>query len=370
MRTDAGKTKVNRKALAQMARRTIDEERAGASLSGHERNRLFISSEGKQFTDVSGVSGLDDPGDGRAFAVLDYDRDGWPDVATVNANAPWLQLFRNEIESVSGDGGRMVALRFVGGNDTDRPSASWSARDGFGATVTLDVGGRRILREHRAGEGMAAQNSATLIVGLGETEQARALSVRWPSGRRHTTDHADAGTLLTVYENADQSPTGEAFVRSPYRRTATTETVAPIARKRRRVGLRVKPDEAPSRLRLYTTMATWCVACLSELPQLRRLRSAFSRKELAMVGVPIDPGEGVEKIEAWRVANEPVYELRTDWDLEEIQRVKNLALDELKTDAVPASVITDGDGRILWIQWGPPSMSKTRELLRGQPCKD
>ena len=60
----------------------------GVSFSGNERDHLYINVDGERFHDLAGVSGLDDPGDGRSFAVLDYDRDGWPDMAVVSANAP------------------------------------------------------------------------------------------------------------------------------------------------------------------------------------------------------------------------------------------------------------------------------------------
>ena len=73
------------------------------SLSGHERNKLYLNAaSGSDFEDVSGVSGLDDEADGRAFAVLDYDRDGWNDIVLVNAMNPLTRLFRNEL----GDSGR------------------------------------------------------------------------------------------------------------------------------------------------------------------------------------------------------------------------------------------------------------------------
>ena len=59
-------------------------------------------------------------------------------------------------------------------------------------SVEVDVGGRTLLREHRAGEGFSAQNSATLIVGLGAHQRAeRAVRVRklWPSGRDPARPH-------------------------------------------------------------------------------------------------------------------------------------------------------------------------------------
>ena len=92
MRNDAQMTRTNRMALAQIRLRTRNEEQAGASLSGNERDHLFLNARGSSFTDIAGVAGLDDPADGRSSGILDYDRDGWLDLALVNSNAPMLEL--------------------------------------------------------------------------------------------------------------------------------------------------------------------------------------------------------------------------------------------------------------------------------------
>ena len=39
--------------------------KSGRSLSGHERNHLFVNQGGQQFKDLSILSGLDNPADGR-----------------------------------------------------------------------------------------------------------------------------------------------------------------------------------------------------------------------------------------------------------------------------------------------------------------
>lgn len=369
MRNEVAMTVANRMALSQMRRRSRDEERSGASLSGHERDRLFLSSRGAAFTDVSGVSAVDDPSDGRAAGILDYDRDGWLDLALVSSNAPMLKLFRNGIgchPAIAGrspGAGRMLAVRFVGGNETARP-ARWSARDGFGAKVILDLGDRKILREHRAGEGFAAQNSATMVIGIGPHEVVRSVTVQWPGGRAHTATEIPAGTLLTVYENPARSPRGDAFVREPYAKTvsAAGEKATSPRPPLRRLTLPSAKHPTP-RLRLYTTMATWCAACRSELPQFRRLRAAFASPQLAMAAVPIDMAESKEVVEAWGAAHKPVYDLLTGLSEAQVSSVKDLVLEELKLDAVPATIVTDGAGGVLLAQWGPPTISKIRELL-------
>ena len=96
------------------------------SLSGKERNHLFLSAGGKQFTDISMISGLDNIGDGRGFVLLDYDRDGWQDIALVGANRPLLSLYHNRIAGADDPAdktrARMIALRFVGGAREAKPS--------------------------------------------------------------------------------------------------------------------------------------------------------------------------------------------------------------------------------------------------------
>ena len=130
--------------------------------------------------ELCGVSGLDSAEDGRAFVWLDYDRDGRIDIAKVNANAPLLQLFHNEIEGA----GNFVAIRLLG--------------QGVGAWIEGIAGGVRVVRESHAGEGFAAQNSRTLLIGIGDAPGLTDLTVRWPSGAVQEIGEAVAGTLLIV----------------------------------------------------------------------------------------------------------------------------------------------------------------------------
>ena len=194
------------------------------SFSGHERNHLFLNLGGKRFMDISGNSGTDSVADGRAFGLWDYDRDGWQDIALVNANAPLLHLFHNEIGRLSKgrSSAQMVALRFVGGNQTAAP-ADFAPRDGYGAIASVTVNGMSLLREHRCGEGFAAQNSDTMIIGLGDNSVVSELSVRWPSGMKSEKRNVPAGSLITVFEDAAQSPDGSGFAVESYLRPGTSE---------------------------------------------------------------------------------------------------------------------------------------------------
>ncbi len=186
------------------------------SLNGHERNHFFANQGGKAFADISGLSGLDNPADSRGFAVLDYDRDGFEDIAMVNANTPLFNLYHNEMPAAGARGG-MIALRFVGGNRTSAPSKDYSNRDGYGARVVVDLGDTRLIREHRCGDGWSVQNSATMIIGIGSHASVPVLTVRWPSGKTTAVREVKEGALVTVYENPGESPGASGFSSATYR---------------------------------------------------------------------------------------------------------------------------------------------------------
>jgi thiol-disulfide isomerase/thioredoxin len=330
----------------------------GSSFSGNERDHLFLNEGGREFHDLSGVSGLDSPSDGRSMVIWDPDRDGRPDFALVSANAPRLQIYQSAVPE---DGRGMVAFRFVGGNTAATPSGSWSPRDAYGTRVSLDLGDLRVERELAAGEGLGAQNSATLLVGIGRRPGANAVRVTWPSGRVEELGEVKAGTLVTAYEDAAQGPKGAAFTAQPYRRAIAAGPRA-IADASRRLSI---PHSGPApRLRMYTTMATWCESCRKEIPQLQRLRSEFGESVLGMYGVPIDPEDTEAGLRAWMAEHKPPYELLSRVGEAERAAVKETILAELKQDAVPATILTGPDGRVLATQWGPPVISRIRELLR------
>src|SRR5262249_43086652 len=64
-------------------------------LSGHERDKFYISRGGKDVVELSYLSGADGVEDARAFARADLDRDGFEDLIVVNRNAPLLRVYRN-----------------------------------------------------------------------------------------------------------------------------------------------------------------------------------------------------------------------------------------------------------------------------------
>jgi hypothetical protein len=181
----------------------------GASFSGHERNRLFLQtteSGERKFADRSLVSGADAVGDGRAFAQMDWDHDGDVDVVVVNANAPRVQLFENQVGAASG---QALWLDLRG-------AAGASNRDGVGARVVLRTAEGPQSAEKRAGEGFASQNTGWLHFGLGGLPGGEGLTVYWPSGRESKVEEPlQAGARYRVYEDLSDSPTRSNLERIP-----------------------------------------------------------------------------------------------------------------------------------------------------------
>ena len=197
-------------------------EMAKTSLSGYERNKLFFNNQGTAFDDLSGISGVDSIKDSRGFAIWDYDRDGFQDIVLTNINAPVLNLFRNnlgEIDNASSAG--MLAVRCVGGNKTAQPSTEYSPRDAIGAKIFVKLKDKTLLRELHCGEGLAAQNSNTLIFGLGSAKQAESIVVLWPSGKQQTIENVDEDKLVTFFEDPSDAG-GNDFAVEPYRKKVDT----------------------------------------------------------------------------------------------------------------------------------------------------
>ncbi len=169
------------------------------SYSGSERNRFILNHAGTNFADLSTLSGADDVGDSRAWVQWDMDRDGWPDIAVVNANVPSLSLYRNLL-AAQHPGHRFIAVRLTGGSISAAPQGLFSNRDGIGARIMVQAGGVTLRRDRQCGEGFAAQNSATLLIGLGTAEKAERISIHWPSRKVQHIENVAAGTLCIFKE--------------------------------------------------------------------------------------------------------------------------------------------------------------------------
>ena len=70
----------------------------GRSFSGQEKNCFYLNTGKKgKFSDISFLSGVDFPDDGRAVASVDWDQDGDLDLFISNRNAPRIRYLRNDL---------------------------------------------------------------------------------------------------------------------------------------------------------------------------------------------------------------------------------------------------------------------------------
>ena len=150
------------------------------------------------------MSGLDNIADGRCWVRWDFDRDGWSDVALCNANYPLLNLYRNlQSETATpGDANHFLALRLVGGNAQGVSAVELSNRDAVGARVRLRAGDLTMTHHRQSGEGFAAQNSATLLMGLGPHPQVDELTVVLAVGARDPHGRAGGRSVALGVRNA------------------------------------------------------------------------------------------------------------------------------------------------------------------------
>jgi len=342
---------------------------AGVSFSGHERDAVFLNLGNGEFKDVSGVSGADDPGDGRVSALLDFDRDGWWDIAQINANAPALKLYRNRFGSDARWRAthHVIALRFVGGNRHAKADPTLSNRDGFGALVTIDLGGTTVSREHRAGEGFAGQNSATMLVGIGTHRLARKITVRWPSGKTQTLDRVAANQLVTIREPGGDAAGDPPFDVAKYVTAKTLAWHAPVdgASGPARVSIDVPAAAGDPELRVFTTFATWCEACRSDVPQFVRLREAFPDDRLGLFAVPFDEKDGRAQLEEWMTSRQPPYTMLFDLAPEQRTAIKKFLVERLKQEALPSTIVANRNGEVLKTMLGVPTVSDLRMLRDG-----
>jgi len=344
------------------------------SFSGGERDNLFLSDNGEQFYDIAGVSGLDDPGDGRTSSLLDFDRDGWTDFVVASATEPTLKLYRNRIGEEmypNEKTARMVAVRLEGGNRTSAPRGDWSPREGYGAVVNVsfeeDGEVVRFVREYRCGDGRAAQNSRTMLIGIGDASSVD-LEVLWPSGRRQLYDDVPAGKLVLGFENPEAAPVkGRMFVLEDYVRelpdNSRTQEIGRV-----RISLTVpqhgdSPANRP-RLHLYTAMSTHCKSCKKAQSQVKMLREAFGTT-VGVWGVPVDLQESREMLDEYVAASKPYYDVLTGLDRSERVLVKEHITRTFLDELTPATILTDAEGNVLHTMQGVPTVSEVRGFLAG-----
>ncbi len=282
----------------------------GRSFSGLERNCVFLNTRGDEnssgnFANVSAVSGVDFPDDGRALAQVDWDHDGDLDMWISNRNAPRLRFLRNDATSTND----FVQIGLQGnGSDTNRDAV------GARVTVYLKEGKLKQLSQSTfAGDGFISQGSRWLHFGLGQKPIIEKVTVRWPNAKGTVETFADinsggrfeliqgTGVASPIKTNREAlaverktiSPTNtEANMRVPM----VTAIDAPELTYRTFEGKRKVLSKQSNEVVLVNLWSTTCLPCRKELKEFAQRWSELQAAGINILAVSIDElGPPVER---------------------------------------------------------------------------
>ncbi len=152
----------------------------------------FLHNEGgaePQFTDGSKNAGLDKlPAIvGRGLAIGDFDNDGRIDALVVDSEGSPLLL-----HNVTQHAGHWAGFRLIG--------TGKSNRDAYGAMVTVESGGRKLLRQCQSAGSYLSASDPRVHFGIGKATVMDRVTVVWPDGKRQQWAHLMADRYVTLTE--------------------------------------------------------------------------------------------------------------------------------------------------------------------------
>jgi len=150
-----------------------------------QRNQVFENRSDGKWVELEDLGpGLEVRKSSRGTAVGDFDNDGWQDIFVSEIDdTPTLLHHEGSGET------RALKLLLVGVD---------ANRDGVGARVELQAGGRAQYRELRLSDGYLGSNDARLHFGLGEAPQADAVQIVWPGGSAEKVGPLAEGFLYVI----------------------------------------------------------------------------------------------------------------------------------------------------------------------------
>lgn len=167
----------------------------GHNLSAFERNRVFLNVQGRDFLDISHLTGADSDGDGRAVVAADFRNRGRMDLIVRQAGGGPLLLFENRLPRKHY---LLVSLRGHASN-----------RQGIGARLTAMVRGQQLVRELYPANGYRSQTPNSVHFGLADADVVDTLTIRWPSGKTQVLKDVKGDRHIVVDEEKDGPETLE-----------------------------------------------------------------------------------------------------------------------------------------------------------------
>ena len=337
--------------------------RQGKSFSGHEANCCFLNMGNGRFADVAHLSGFDWKDDGRAVALVDWDRDGDLDVWTSNRSGPRLRFLEH-----TGSAGNWLQVYLIG-SDVNR--------DAIGARAVLEYEGLPQTRSVSAGSGYLAQSSRWLHFGLGESDAVPPLRVRWPDGtvevhrhlqanRRYLLRQGEAPELdhRSTIELAELSETSVVPPDRPYLKLIEPLPLPPLPVEDRE-GRPLLPEN--DQYRVLNLWSATCAPCLEELQQWSDERLDAP---LEIWGVHVDvaddePASRRTAEAAWKRVGAPgalAFSSTTLLDI--LQATSDVLLAKERSLALPTTFLITPRGELMALYRGPVTLEQVRRDLR------
>ena len=348
----------------------------GHSWSGRERDCCFLNTAAERFANVSASTGLDYADDGRGLARADWDFDGRPDFWVTNRTGPRVRFLHNETRASN----HFLAVRLEG---------TTCNRDAIGARVEVslaDLGGRKLIKTLRAGEGFIGQSTKWLHFGLGDATKVEKVVVRWP--QRDAVESftgLDANghyVLVQVSGKAEiwRPPTSLAPLKPsepqlpPSADRARTWIVGrvplPGAFYRSLDGVKIDVDSHRGRPLLVNLWSTTCRPCLEELAEWSKASPSLAEAGLEVVALAVDglaadsPSETIPDNPATFSAATLKRGLATREVVGALEIVHRAYIDRQQNLPVPCSFLLDRAGRVAAIYKGRVTSEQLRSDVR------
>lgn len=158
----------------------------GKSLSGYQRNKIWVNDGSGRFQEVGEAVGGREVYDSRAVAIADLWNTGAQDIVVANQNGPVL-LYKNTVDPQN----KWIGFRLTG---------TKSNRSAIDAKVDLYWNNQRQRKIITGGSGFCSENQRRVYFGLGKHPDIKKAVIYWPSGTVQTLTSLKSDSLYHIRE--------------------------------------------------------------------------------------------------------------------------------------------------------------------------